>query len=350
MARYWIRNRGRVQGPFSEERIQGLLRRGRFSRHFHVSEDRKNWYPAGDFPELFEGAGGPEPSDDDGPFRSGGSPFDDDNDEDDDDYDDEPAPRRRSSSKQKPKRRAPVPDDDDEEEEDDGFDDDDEDWEDDDDSGLLTGLVDWIEANTKLLVAILIPILGVLLWFMLGGEDFTQDTEDLETLRKFQSQIIQAHQSGAQADQWISMLETIPRELAPMVSRLEAEASAMDHVKQELLFVARDDIPRMLKELPANKQDAAQRVLQKLEAVDKMITAKTRFNEADAFMAPRQSPQANPPPAGNGAPNNGMPQNGAESTNPAMGQPESQTQSAQPPGGTLPPNGMPNPTPNAGNQ
>ncbi|MGB4738660.1 MAG: GYF domain-containing protein, partial [Fuerstiella sp.] len=95
MANYWIRNRGRVQGPFTAEQIQGLQRRGRFSRMFHVSEDNKSWHPAEDFPELFERARKSRSSrqDDDDfedtPFNSGGSPFDD----DEDDY---APPKKRS--------------------------------------------------------------------------------------------------------------------------------------------------------------------------------------------------------------------------------------------------------------
>lgn len=313
MARYWIRNRGRVQGPFSEERIQGLLRRGRFSRHFHVSEDRKNWYPAGDFPELFAEAGGPEPDDDDGHFRSGGSPFDDD---EDDDFDDPPErPRRktqRASKMQGARRRAQVPDDEDDDDvRDEHHDDDDEDWEDDDTDGVLTGLVDWIEANVKVLAVVLLLVLGVLSWFVFMKEDFTQDTADLKTLQGFHSQIVRAHQTGTAADQWIPMMERILSELAPMVERLDENASAMDHVKQKLLFVARDDIPRMLKELPANKQDAAQRVMQQLELVDNMIQQQTRFSEADSMMAPRlipqRAPQPNPPPAGDVPPTSDAP-------------------------------------------
>ncbi|APZ92555.1 DUF4339 domain-containing protein [Fuerstiella marisgermanici] len=302
MARYWIRNRGRVQGPFSEERIQGLLRRGRFSRHFHVSEDRKNWYPAGDFPELFAEAGGPEPDDEDGHFRSGGSPFDDD---EDDDYDDPPERSRRktqrASKPQATRRRTSVPDDDDDDIRDE-HDDDDEDWEGDDTDGVLTGLVDWIESNVKVLAVVLLLVLGVLSWFAFMKEDFTQDTADLKTLQGYHSQIVRAHQTGAAADQWIPMMERILTELAPLVERLDENASAMDHVKQKLLFVARDDIPRMLKELPVNKQDAAQRVMQQLELVDNMIQQQTRFSEAGSLTAPQlippRAPQPNPPPAG----------------------------------------------------
>jgi len=113
LGRYWIRNRGRVQGPFTEERIQGLLRRGRFSRSFHVSEDKKEWLPASEFPELFAGVGrGSVDVDEESPFQSGGSPFD----------DDDLAPAKVRSSSKRSKRSMPVPADDD----------DDEDWEDDD--------------------------------------------------------------------------------------------------------------------------------------------------------------------------------------------------------------------------
>lgn len=292
MARYWIRNRGRVQGPFSEERIQGLLRRGRFSRHFHVSEDRKNWYPASDFPELFAGAGGPEPAADDSPFQSGGSPFD-------DDYDDAPparlpaSERRRGSSK-----RAAVADDDDDEDDDDKEDEDwedDEEWEDDDSDGVLTGFINWIEANTKLLVVVLLLVLVGLSWFVFLREDFTQDLADYETLMSIQSRVVQAHQAGARADEWIAMLEATEGELAPMVNRLKDKASSMDMVKQELLFLARDDIPRMFKELPQGKQDASNLVMIRFRVIDQMIKSETRFHDGSAFRA-AQRPQAPPAP------------------------------------------------------
>ena len=131
MERYWIRNRGRVQGPFTIDRIQGLLRRGRFNRHFHVSEDKKEWLPATEFPELFEGVvsqrgGG---GDDEEVFQGGGSPFD-------DDFDAPPANIDRGGRNQR--SQSPFDDDDD-----DDWDEDDEEWEDDYESG--GGLVGWIE-------------------------------------------------------------------------------------------------------------------------------------------------------------------------------------------------------------
>lgn len=50
---YYIRVRGRVQGPFSPDYLRGLARRGMFGRLHEVSEDGANWTRAESFPELY---------------------------------------------------------------------------------------------------------------------------------------------------------------------------------------------------------------------------------------------------------------------------------------------------------
>jgi hypothetical protein len=50
---YYIRSRGRVQGPFTPTRLKELARRGKFSRYHHISGDRINWERASAHPELF---------------------------------------------------------------------------------------------------------------------------------------------------------------------------------------------------------------------------------------------------------------------------------------------------------
>lgn len=50
---FYTRVRGRVQGPFTVERLRLLAKRGRFGRHHHVSTDGVSWRPAAEFPELF---------------------------------------------------------------------------------------------------------------------------------------------------------------------------------------------------------------------------------------------------------------------------------------------------------
>lgn len=51
--RYYIRARGRKNGPLSLEQLHSLARRGRFGRHYEVSTDGKHWEAAGNYPELF---------------------------------------------------------------------------------------------------------------------------------------------------------------------------------------------------------------------------------------------------------------------------------------------------------
>ncbi len=51
----YIRVRGRVLGPYDEEKLQGLARRGQLSRMHELSQDGVNWVRATNYPELFVG-------------------------------------------------------------------------------------------------------------------------------------------------------------------------------------------------------------------------------------------------------------------------------------------------------
>lgn len=50
---YFIRNRGRVLGPFSIEKLKSLRARGQFSRVHEVSTDRVTWSPGSSLDHLF---------------------------------------------------------------------------------------------------------------------------------------------------------------------------------------------------------------------------------------------------------------------------------------------------------
>lgn len=49
----YVRIRGRVQGPFDEEKLRALVRRGQLSRMHEVSLDGDNWKQASEYQELF---------------------------------------------------------------------------------------------------------------------------------------------------------------------------------------------------------------------------------------------------------------------------------------------------------
>jgi len=294
LERYWIRNRGRVQGPFTVDRIQGLLRRGRFSRHFHVSEDKKEWSPASDFPELFAGVGRDRggSDDDDEVFRGGSSPFD----------DEDLAPTRPNRSVRK-SRGDEDEDDDDLEDEDE---EDEEEWDDEDDSGVLSGLLDWIEDNAKTLAAVLIVLLLGLGWFVFGRESFAQDAADLEVLLDLKTKISTAHSMGADAAGWQQLTDSTLAELKPMVDRLNETASSKDHIKQELLFASRDDIPKMFDQLPRGQTQAEQSVMLRFSRIDQMIKNEVRFSAESVLTLPpvaatstqQQQQQPTPEPPG----------------------------------------------------
>ena len=49
----YIRMRGRVLGPYDQEKLQSLARRGQLSRMHELSTDATNWVRASTYPELF---------------------------------------------------------------------------------------------------------------------------------------------------------------------------------------------------------------------------------------------------------------------------------------------------------
>jgi hypothetical protein len=49
----YIRIRGRVLGPYDQEKLQSLARRGQLSRMHELSPDATNWVRASTYPELF---------------------------------------------------------------------------------------------------------------------------------------------------------------------------------------------------------------------------------------------------------------------------------------------------------
>ena len=50
---YYIRVRGRILGPYDREKLQGLAKKGQFSKLHEVSTDGASWTRAGAYPELF---------------------------------------------------------------------------------------------------------------------------------------------------------------------------------------------------------------------------------------------------------------------------------------------------------
>jgi len=51
---YYVRIRGEVKGPISEDQLIAQIRKKRLGRHHEVSTDAVNWMRAGDVPQLFE--------------------------------------------------------------------------------------------------------------------------------------------------------------------------------------------------------------------------------------------------------------------------------------------------------
>ncbi len=54
----YIRLRGRVLGPFDEEKLRALARRGQLGRLHQLSGDGVNWAPASSYPDLFVSSDG----------------------------------------------------------------------------------------------------------------------------------------------------------------------------------------------------------------------------------------------------------------------------------------------------
>jgi uncharacterized RDD family membrane protein YckC len=52
-ATFYVRNRGKISGPYDTGGLQKLVRRGLLSRIHEISEDRTTWNRAGDYEDLF---------------------------------------------------------------------------------------------------------------------------------------------------------------------------------------------------------------------------------------------------------------------------------------------------------
>ena len=50
---YYVRIRGKVHGPFTEEKVKNLVRTGKVSRVHELSLDKSDWKSANEFPTLF---------------------------------------------------------------------------------------------------------------------------------------------------------------------------------------------------------------------------------------------------------------------------------------------------------
>lgn len=215
----------------------------------------------------------------------------------------EPTRPRRSKGKSGSGRRAKARDEDyeddddleDDEDEEEEFEDDD-DWDDDDDRGVLTGLLDWVEANSKAVGAVLLLVLLGLGWLAFGRESFAQDAEDLEVLIDIKSKISTANTMGVNPADWEKLNQSTSATLQPMIDRLKETASAKDHIKQELLFASRDDIPKMFNELPKGIKSAEQRINTRFGRIETMIKNEERVNAGSVLtLAPQSPPQQNVP-------------------------------------------------------
>lgn len=54
----YVRIKGRVQGPFGQEKLRDLIRRGHLGKIHEVSEDRSFWRKASEYPGLFDTSAG----------------------------------------------------------------------------------------------------------------------------------------------------------------------------------------------------------------------------------------------------------------------------------------------------
>ena len=326
MSRYWIRNRGRTTGPFTAEKLQSLARRGRFNRHFQVSRDKKNWSRATEFPELFA------QQQDVVATPQYGSPADDFV---------EPAPAAPVASTAGKQIAAELDDDDteiqiakkkrrpDNDDWDDEAEDDDDEWGDDDEYERAS-LGEWLSDHVfEFLVVIGLLLIGSFVFYLATRENWKIDEADLAVLVSVRDQIRAAEGNGiAGSNEWNSMRERSASSLADMIARLEETASAKDHIKQELLFTARDDIPKLFDELPAGKMSAAERIEIRLQKVRDMLSARTRQYQGTQVVDSGRSQGFDP--EGIEKLKNALRNNG-NTTTPAGGDPQNQQGNPTPP-------------------
>lgn len=276
--KYFIRLRGRAQGPLDADQIRRLGKRGRFNRLYEVSTDRKSWRPADEFPELFANSRPQEMPFDDVPAGQN-SIFDD----EDPGLDPEPAPVRapQAAARPAPRSRASAFDDD----EDDAGDWDEDDWDDEGYEGggiggwiggVVEGLFGGIVAQPVLSAALAIGVTAGLCLVFLSGEGWELDQEAYDTLTSLSHEIDMQNASDQGTAAWMTFGENVNKQLSPIVSRLEASSAPDDHLRQELLFAARDDVPAMMSELPVGQDRSKKRFLNRLAQAKQMLDAKSR--------------------------------------------------------------------------
>ena len=284
---YWIRSRGRVQGPFTAAKLHALKRRGRFNRHFEVSDDRSAWYPATDFPELFPSI--EEPASSSRAHGSDGEPSI---------FDEElpaaaPARTRRSATGEADvfDQHAPGPGDADHD-----VDDDDEYPDEDEDSApWLASVSATINDHPVAAVAFAAACAVGIAWYFFAGEGWGPDQAAYEALLNVRNEIEARHANQPSVRDWAHFGREVTQRLAPDIDRLEESASSRDHLKQELLFAARDDIPALLNELPRDRDSARKRLQERLNRIRDMLVAKRRVyesKEGSSFQFPQSTRSA----------------------------------------------------------
>ena len=291
---YYIRIRGRVQGPFDVDQIRSLARRGRFHRNYEVSTDRKEWCQAEEFPELFSRSEGGGRSAAEAEPEKPRSP----------DLGDALDPRTVRHA-----ARRPV---DDEDDDDGSFEDDEYEG-----GGLggwirdsVEGFVNAVKAQPLLSIGLLLGVLIVGTIFLFSEESWGPDREAYETLVAIWQEIDMQHAANRPAE-WHSFGEGLQRRLQPTVERLTDSAKPDDHLKQELLFAARDDLPLMLTEIRHGEERARLRFVNRLSEAKRMLEAGSRQRVGGGAGVPAEQvgklPVMGNQSGGQAAPGNAMP-------------------------------------------
>lgn len=263
MSKYWIRHRGNVSGPFPNYKIKSLARRGRFNRHYLVSTDGKTWQSAEEFPEFFDSRW----QDDDAAY--------DESDEVGVDDDDELPPKELEWQTIRNQESIFGDDEDIEElEEVRSF-----------RFGSLLAVLPRLNAERfKGLLFVCLGVWLVAIWSARFRQSWSQDVADCDQLESLIREISIVEAAHPAPEVWERIGRETELALSDMVERLEESASARDHVKQELLFISRDECRMAFLELPNGVTYAKDRMSARLARVNEMIVHKWRYHPASVIM------------------------------------------------------------------
>jgi hypothetical protein len=116
-------------------------------------------------------------------------------------------------------------------------------------------------------VWILLNVLFVVYW----PEPYAKERRYLATLQGVVAEADQLRASGAADSEWAGLAKRSKERLAPMIADLQKSASSSELPRQQLLWCARDLVPKIMGAQTKEREQNEQRLKQYLQSVEQAI-------------------------------------------------------------------------------